>query len=162
MENGIRLYHGSNVRFETPSLEKSKDKRDFGKGFYTTTVREQAVEWAKTLQSRFNGGAFVYEFELNNAEALSIKTFNGLDLEWLDFVKENRITGGVRHNFDVVRGAVANDKTMQTITMYMDGIYTAEETLNRLRYISANDQVSFHTEKALAQLTLRGVTEWKP
>jgi hypothetical protein len=161
MEDGIRLYHGSNVRFESPSLEKSKDKRDFGRGFYTTTVMEQAVEWSKTLQSRFNGGAFVYEFDLNNTAILKIKAFSGLDLEWLEFVKKNRVMGGLQHNFDVVTGAVANDKTMQTITMYIDGIYTAEEALNRLRYMFPNDQVSFHTEKALACLTLRGVTEWK-
>jgi len=161
MEDGIRLYHGSNTRFESPSLERSRNKRDFGKGFYTTTVKEQAEEWAKMLQLRFSGGAFVYEFELNNIAALNIKFFNGLDLEWLDFVKENRVKGGCQHNFDAVVGAVANDKTMQTITMYMDGLYTAEEALNRLRYMSPNDQVSFHTEKALASLTLRGVTEWK-
>jgi len=158
MEDGVKLYHGSNVRFDVPSLERSRNKRDFGKGFYTTTVKEQAEEWAKTLRSRFSGGAFVYEFELNNIATLNIKIFNGLDLEWLDFVKENRVNGGCQHNFDAVIGAVANDKTMQTITMYMEGLYTAEEALNRLRYMSPNDQVSFHTEKALASLTLRGVT----
>jgi hypothetical protein len=162
MENGIRLYHGSNVRFEKPLLGKSKDRRDFGRGFYTTTVREQAEDWAKTLQSRFGGGAFVYEFELGNVEAMRVKEFGGLDPEWLEFVRENRMEGGTRHNFDAVKGAVANDKTMRTITMYMDGVYTVEETLNRLRYMSPSDQVSFHTEKALANLTLRGVTEWKP
>jgi hypothetical protein len=57
---------------------------------------------------------------------------------------------------------VANDKTMQTITMYIDGLYTAEEALNRLRYMLPNDQISFHTEKGLSSLTLIGVTEWKP
>jgi hypothetical protein len=162
MEDGIRVYHGSNVRFESPSLEKSRDRRDFGRGFYTTTVKEQAADWSKTLQLRFNGGAFVYEFELNNTAALNIKLFNGLNLEWLEFVKENRMKGGLQHNFDAVCGAVANDKTMQTITMYIDGLYTAEEALNRLRYMLPNDQISFHTEKGLASLTLIEVTEWKP
>jgi len=162
MENGIRLYHGSSVRFETPLLDKSKDRRDFGRGFYTTTVREQARGWAKTLQSRFGGGAFVCEFELNGVESLRVKEFGGLDPEWLEFVRENRMGGGTRHGFDAVKGAVANDKTMRTITMYMDGVYTTEEALNRLRYMSPDDQVSFHTEKALASLTLRGITEWTP
>jgi len=161
MEDGIRLYHGSNVRFESPSLKKSRDRRDFGIGFYTTTVKEQAVDWSKTLQLRFNGRAFVYEFELNSIATLKIKVFKGLDLEWLEFVKENRMKGGLQHNFDAVVGAVANDKTMQTIAMYIDGVYTTEEALNRLRYMSPNDQVSFHTEQALACLTLQGITEWK-
>jgi len=162
MENGIKLYHGSNAGFEKPLLDRSKNQRDFGKGFYTTTVREQAEEWAKTMQYRFNGGAFVYEFELHNIETLSLKEFRELNLEWLEFVTENRLKGGNQHNFDMVKGAVANDKTMRTITMYIDGIYTAEEALNRLRYMFPGDQVSFHTEKALACLTLCGVIEWKP
>jgi len=162
MEDGIRLYHGSNVRFESPSLEKSRDKRDFGKGFYTTTVKEQAADWAKTLTFRFNGDALVYEFELHNTAALNIKVFKELNSEWLDFVKENRMKGGLQHKFDAVCGAVANDKTMQTITMYIEGFYTAEEALNRLRYMRPNDQISFHTEKALSNLTLIGVTKWKP
>ena len=34
----IVLYHGSNVSFEQVSLIHSKDKRDFGKGFYTHSV----------------------------------------------------------------------------------------------------------------------------
>ena len=36
------LYHGTNIRFDNIDLSRSKDKRDFGKGFYTTTIFEQA------------------------------------------------------------------------------------------------------------------------
>ena len=31
----MKLYHGSNQEFDNVDLKKSKDKRDFGKGFYT-------------------------------------------------------------------------------------------------------------------------------
>ncbi|GBU26329.1 hypothetical protein R83H12_03025 [Fibrobacteria bacterium R8-3-H12] len=41
------LYHGSNCEFDIISLEKSKNNRDFGRGFYTTTIEEQAREWAE-------------------------------------------------------------------------------------------------------------------
>jgi hypothetical protein len=40
----MKLYHGSNCLFEKIDLSKSKDKRDFGKGFYTT---EMALELLK-------------------------------------------------------------------------------------------------------------------
>jgi hypothetical protein len=40
----ILLYHGSNRDFNTIDLSKSKDKRDFGKGFYLTTYKSQARE----------------------------------------------------------------------------------------------------------------------
>ncbi|MDR2179004.1 MAG: DUF3990 domain-containing protein [Synergistaceae bacterium] len=37
------LYHGSNQNFEYVDLTKSRDKRDYGRGFYMTTLREQAA-----------------------------------------------------------------------------------------------------------------------
>jgi hypothetical protein len=49
MEAKLILYHGSNHSFEEVDLSKSKDKRDFGRGFYTTTLHEQAEDWAKVL-----------------------------------------------------------------------------------------------------------------
>lgn len=43
----MKLYHGTNVQFEAIDLAKFKDKRDFGKGFYTTTIFEQAEKNAE-------------------------------------------------------------------------------------------------------------------
>lgn len=60
----MKLFHGTNRKFENIDLEKSKDKRDFGKGFYTTTIFEQAEKWAKNQLVRYGGeGSFVKEFE---------------------------------------------------------------------------------------------------
>jgi hypothetical protein len=149
------------MRFDSVSLGSSKDKRDFGKGFYMTTLKSQAEEWAEALAFRKKrDGLFLYELELNNVEHLSIKNFDGLSKEWLDFIKENRIKGGIQHTFDVVTGPVANDKTMETIGYYLSGIYSVAETLSRLEYMKPNDQVSIHTEKALLNIKLIRRTEW--
>jgi hypothetical protein len=32
----MKVYHGTNCSFENVDMSKSKDKRDFGRGFYTT------------------------------------------------------------------------------------------------------------------------------
>ena len=40
------LYHGSNVTVDKPRLIKQNRFLDFGFGFYTTTNREQAVNFA--------------------------------------------------------------------------------------------------------------------
>ncbi len=40
------VYHGSNVVVEKPDVNHSFRSLDFGKGFYVTTVREQAIRWA--------------------------------------------------------------------------------------------------------------------
>jgi hypothetical protein len=153
----MTLYHGSNQTFSAVDLSKSKNRRDFGKGFYMTTIKGQAHEWAIKLFDRFGGdGIIVYEFELSNIDDLIVKKFDGLSKEWLEFVMDNRTKGGLQHGFDVVQGSVANDDTTETIAYYVIGIYSIEEALNRLRYMKPNDQVSIHTEKALKNLTLVG------
>ncbi|MBQ9633956.1 MAG: DUF3990 domain-containing protein [Schwartzia sp.] len=40
------VYHGSTVVVRQPDVLHSYRRLDFGKGFYTTTVREQAERWA--------------------------------------------------------------------------------------------------------------------
>jgi len=149
------LFHGSNVEFEIPTLDRSRDKRDFGMGFYTTTVKTQAEEWAKHMVVRFGGQPYIHTFELNYDD-LAVKEFPGINLEWLELVKVNRTLGGIQHDFDVVIGPVANDYTMQTIQRYIDGVYEAEEAMRRLRYAKVNDQVSLHTPRAMALLISKG------
>ena len=88
------------------------------------------------------------------SERLNVKRFDGLNQEWLEFVKDNRSLGGLQHNFDVVIGPVADDNTMETIQLYITNTLTANEAVERLRYSKVNNQISFHTEKALLSLTL--------
>lgn len=83
---------------------------------------------------------------------MNIKKFDGLSEEWLEMIKTNRRYGGVQHTFDVVIGPVANDDTRVTVARYMQGVYTAEEALRRLAYSKANDQVTFHTLRAVQRL----------
>ncbi|GHV90243.1 hypothetical protein AGMMS50268_07460 [Spirochaetia bacterium] len=155
------LYHGSNMKFDSISLDVSKDKRDFGKGFYMTTEKSQAEQWAEVLNYRQKkDGLFLYELELNNIEQLAVKKFDGISKEWLDFIAKNRIQGGIQHNFDVVQGPVANDKTMDAIGLYLSNTLSTSETLTRLTYMKPNNQVSIHTGKALSNLKIIRRLEW--
>ncbi|GHT58208.1 hypothetical protein AGMMS50239_02310 [Bacteroidia bacterium] len=158
----IKLYHGSNCDFTTVDLSKSKDKRDFGKGFYLTTLQSQAKDWAAVLFARYGGdGVFVYEFEFEMNEELTIKQFDGVSEDWLKMIKENRVQGGTQHNFDIIRGAVANDKTNRTLALFVEGIYTVKEALRKLRSNKLNDQFTIHTEKALTCLKLINKTRYE-
>lgn len=40
------LYHGSNVKINEINLSLCKPNKDFGKGFYLTSVRSQAEDMA--------------------------------------------------------------------------------------------------------------------
>ena len=156
----MTVFHGSNIDFDTVLLDCAKDRRDFGRGFYTTTIKEQAESWTESMCRRYKTGtAYLYEFEFSFAE-LTVKTFDKISQEWLEFIIENRIKGGIRHSYDIVRGPVANDRTMDTIGFYLAGILTEEETLSRLKYMDSNDQISLHTDKALLNLIFKGKTKW--
>ena len=153
-DHEMTVFHGTNARFEVVDFSASKDKRDFGRGFYTTTIYEQAQTWAKNMSLRYGGGQYVYELVFAPDSSIRIKRFEGLTLEWLEMIKENRLRGGVQHDYDVVIGPVANDNTMRTVALYVDGIYTSVMALEQLRYFKANDQVSFHTARALESLKI--------
>ncbi len=151
----ITLYHGTDSDFDAIDLSKSLEKRDFGTGFYTTTISSQAERWALNKKTRNSSKhAYVYVYEAEIPDTITVKSFDGLSLEWLELVRVNRQHGGVQHSYDIVIGPVANDDTMLTVNRFIQGIYTAEEALERLRFSKANDQVSFHTVAAIACLKL--------
>lgn len=104
---------------------------------------------------------FVYEYLFLESAALKVKRFDSLSKEWLEFIKENRSKGGLQHDYDVVIGPVADDRTMETVQLYIADILTAEEAVERLKYSKANNQVSFHTEKALKCLRFVGRKEYE-
>jgi hypothetical protein len=154
-EKRMILYHGSNQNFDSVDLLKSKNRRDFGRGFYTTTIKEQALQWAYNMFNRFGGdGVFLYEFEFSPSVDIKSKVFSNICDEWFDFILSNRASDVLQHDFDFVQGPVANDKTILTITGFIDGLFTREEAMKRLRYAKTNDQVSLHTERAVSLLKL--------
>lgn len=154
--NKIVVYHGTAFDFDDIELDKSKDRRDFGKGFYTTTIAAQAESWARNVAVRNHlKVGYVYVYELNIDGCLKIKEFADLSIDWLDFIKDNRSKGGIQHDFDIVIGPVANDNTMLTVNRYITGVYDAEEAIKRLSYYKANNQVCLNTEKALKFIHLQ-------
>ena len=152
------LYHGSTMAVRKPIVSRGRGKTDFGKGFYTTTSREQAEKWAQIKRDRMGDEAHaivsVFEFDdavLNNS-AYHTRHFDGATAEWLDFVVGNR-RGEVHHNFDLIMGPVANDKLYATITLYENGILDANAAIEQLNTHQLFDQLSFHTTKACKLLT---------
>lgn len=149
------LYHGSNVKVREPKLLKVQRQLDFGKGFYTTTDFQQASIWAKrTSRIRKTGRPYVsvYNFDEKMFDNLRVLHFNNANKEWLDFVTLNRREKIVQNEWDIVWGPVANDQTMQTLILYLDGYLTEEETLARLLPQKLKDQMVLKTKAALGYL----------
>ena len=118
------LYHGSNMKVETPQLILSNRTLDFGPGFYTTSDESQATRWAKLQTKRRKKGEAVlsiYDFDEEQAAELALLRFEEADQKWLNFVTQNRKNLYNGDKFDIVIGPVANDTTMPVLSDYMAG-----------------------------------------
>lgn len=153
----MRLYHGSTVAVRKPLVARGRANTDFGKGFYTTTSKEQAEKWARIKKNR-DGNAenaraiiSVYEFDDSLLNDFNTMFFDGATVEWLDFVVANR-RGRKEPEYDLIQGPVANDKLYATISLYESGVLDANAAIEQLRAHTLFDQLSFHAQPACNML----------
>ncbi len=157
------LFHGSNQPIDHIDLAKSKKYKDFGTGFYLTTILDQAIERAIAVTKRYGGTPTVtsYEFDETQTQELNVKVFKELDAEWALFVVNNRNDKFIDfaeplsnhdNKYDIVNGPIADDNVLKSINLYLDKYINEEALIERLRYREFNNQYSFHTEKSLKHL----------
>lgn len=151
----MRLYHGSIVEVRKPFLHFGRTKTDFGKGFYTTTQKEQAEHWARIKRDRAKAArAVVSEYEIDDdllsMSELNIRRFAGVDEAWLEFVVNCR--KAVPHDYDLVFGPVANDNVFATVNLYESGVLDAPAAIAQLKAYKTYDQLSFHTARVIGAL----------
>ncbi len=152
----MKVYHGSNMPIEKPDLLHSRDKLDFGRGFYTTTNHSQAADFATRVTSvRRNGVATVstYEIDLDAAKHLEILRFNSINGEWLDFIAAHRTGTYNGKSYDIVVGPVADDRVIRTVNLYLDGTLSRSAALIELEVNKTYDQYVFVAQSALDVLT---------
>lgn len=146
------LYHGSYLEIAKPDLKHSRPNVDFGVGFYTTPLYEQAKKWCGKFKRRGRNGIIsCYEFNETAYESLKILKFDSYSEDWLDFILNCR-SGKDDTDYDIVIGGVANDKVFNTVELFFDGLINKIEAINRLRYEKPNLQICFRSEKALEHL----------
>lgn len=170
-------YHGTNLSSAIDIYEKgidfskSKDKLDFGVGFYLTDDIDRAYEraWQKTLmfnrKYKSNESAALVEAELDIdfINTLNVKKFEYCNKEWLYFVLANRFSKDyiqsqkwLEHNldlrYDVVIGSIADsevsDLAMHIMNndMSISDVSVYDVLTNEGRTLG--EQLSLHTEKS--------------
>ena len=161
------LFHGSNTEISGIDLSKCGKYKDFGQGFYLTSIKQQAVDWAKKITKRFETGKATlnkYEFD-NNLNDLNYMTFTKPNEEWAAFIINNRNRYFTNHNdrlsnhdnkYDFVHGLVANDDISAILETFLLGILPMSELSKALIYKELNDQYSFHSVKSLSHLIYLG------
>ena len=149
------LYHGSNTIVKAPKLIEQNRFLDFGYGFYLTTNKIQAENFAQKVVVRRGGKPIVnvYEFDEETSLAkIKFKKFDSPDGEWLDFVSEHRNGTYAGEIYDLIIGAVANDDVYRTLQVYGAGILTKEQAIEALKIKKLFNQYVFASEKSLKLL----------
>jgi hypothetical protein len=152
-------------------LAKCRPFKDFGKGFYTTPLPEQAIAMAKrTVRIYRNGSPCVTEFYFDekwlHSNEYKIKNFKEPNADWAKFIVNNcnphfkNISDpecNMDCKYDVVIGPVANDDIAALIDVYLAGILSDEALIKELTFRDLSEQLSFHTVKGISLLKKSGI-----
>ena len=163
----MRLYHGSNIIIENIDLSKCRPYKDFGQGFYLTTLLEQAQKMAQRVSRIYGGNPMVTVFDFDekllSSTELKARLFDSEkpSAEWALFVSNNRKEGLTEIEstdcnqdlrYDIVVGPVANDDLALLFRQFSNGFIDLEGLKKGMEYKKLTDQYSFHTEKAISFL----------
>lgn len=166
----MKLYHGSNTDIEEIDLSKCRPNKDFGCGFYLTTIKEQAVRMAKRVSRIYGGEAFLNLYEFDESallrDNLQVKIFERPSIEWAKFIIVNRNSSRMKtisednnldNRYDIVVGPIANDDLALLFRQFSDGVISVETLIEEMKFKELTNQYSFHTGKSIAYLSKAGV-----
>ena len=99
----IKLYHGSNMKVLIPDLLHSKPFKDFGRGFYLSADKQQALDMAfqkvkQTQTGKAEVSVFLFDETIMNSGDLRILNFPDYCEEWALFVL-NLNSAALQFNF---------------------------------------------------------------
>lgn len=173
--NGMILYHASYMQISEPDLKKCADFKDFGKGFYLTSSKEQAKNFISTsvkkaiargVADKDQNYGFISKFRVSLSEnETRFFEYTDADESWLHCVVGHRKPGSfsdvVRkmEKYDIISGKIADDATNFTIVAYISGAYgeigssVADNIyIGRLIPERLNEQYCFRTPQSLDHL----------
>lgn len=156
----VILYHGSKSGIKGPIAPISRERCDFGKGFYMGTEPYQPL----TLISDFEKSKFyVISLDMTGLRVLNVKP----DLEWAMLVAYNRgkmdeVRGtslyehyaAMSNGYDVVVGSIANDRMFYVLDNFFLGNITDKALVMSLSALQLGKQYVAITEKACKQVKI--------
>lgn len=147
----MKLYHSSNIIVEFPDTMHSRNYLDFGRGFYLTSLYDQAIRYAQRFKRRGQTAWLnTYKISLSEKKLWKIKRFETYDKDWLDFVAQCR-NGNDVGDYDMIIGGIANDRVIMTLDRYFSNEISEEEALGLLRFEKPNIQYCIRSERMLQE-----------
>ena len=161
----VILYHGSKSGIKGPIAPISRERCDFGKGFYMGTEPYQPL----TLISDFEKSKFyVISLDMTGLRVLNVKP----DLEWAMLVAYNRgkmdeVRGtslyehyaAMSNGYDVVVGSIANDRMFYVLDNFFLGNITDKALVMSQSALQLGKQYVAITEKACKQVKIEAEVE---
>lgn len=117
---------------------------DFGQGFYVTDIKEQAERWAKAIAGKRDTEPVLNIYHLDREQILSevrCKIFTSYNADWLDFIVANRRGENVAAEYDYIEGGIANDRVIDTVNLYIQGLIDSATALQQLAFYKPNNQI---------------------
>lgn len=163
-----------------------KGYKDFGKGFYATSVKSHAesiarrnkrileAREAKILQRNPKYKTKVYlayrynlEFDdscIDDPNNLKIKVFKKADREWVRFILKNRDSDRAMHDYDIVIGPTADENTVTIINSYKEELIATDYAgdvldalIKELEPENLPKQYFFGTDAAIQKLRFKKI-----
>lgn len=141
------LFHGSNVAVEKPLILTDGYTKDFGFGFYCTSLEQQAKKWALSKKGAHVVSIFEYP---DKFDGLVVKRFPQMTDEWLDFVADCR--RGVSHKYDIVEGPMADDTVWNYVEDFVSGSISRAAFWELAKFKYPTHQMVFCTDRSLGLL----------
>lgn len=155
--NTMILFHGSKCGIEGKiTIDKSSEKKDFGKGFYLGESVKQAVSFVSNYPN-----SSLYIIELNNIDKLNVKYFD-VSKEWMILVAyfRGRIDDYIESSYlkkildslkdvDVIVAPIADNSMYSIINDFIEGGITDEQCINALSANRLGKQVVILNDKTL-------------
>lgn len=167
-----KLYHGTIADFNKVDLRNSLDKKDFGRGFYTTRDLDKARDWA-VRRSRTNRQRNYYIYCLQVDIDILRQYFNvhefRTSMEWVDYILANRLKTVRNDGYDLVIGPIADANTQIEIEAYNDRIQGAsveeikvekEKLIRKLKQQDLGIQYCFKTQRIVKFLNNTNYCKW--
>lgn len=165
------LYHGTNLDIQSIDLALCRPYKDFGRGFYTIEMFEQAQKMAKRVAKIYGGKPIVNVYEIKDdiikSSELNTRDFGNVPSEeWAMFVMNNRDKFFVDFankncnfdcKYDIVIGPIADDDMAVLFRQYQNGLITLDALVNGMTFRETTNQCSFHTERAIKLLKKVGI-----
>ena len=156
----MKFYHGTNMIIDLINLERSRNRVDFGKGFYLTDKIGTAQIWAirkVELEGEGIPTILCYEIDTGLYDLYGQRFPDGPSIEWLNFICSNRRGNPTtisikepRHGFNWVSGAIADDKVVDLVSEYLRNETSGEEAIRRAKALPKTFQLSLHTDDAIS------------